>query len=216
MKPIIFWGATGQAKVVAEFIGALGYELVALFDNNPATLPPIPDVPLHFGVEAFKKWRTTRTGELFGLVTIGGSRGQDRLDLQQLLASEKVRAAVAIHPSAFVAWNAKVGSGSQICAGATVCAEAEVGEGCIVNSAANVDHECRLARGVHVAPGAVLSGCVEIGECSMIGSGAVILPRIKIGANSIIGAGSVVTRDIPANCVAYGNPARIRQDHPLT
>lgn len=41
-----------------------------------------------------------------------------------------------------------------------------------------------------------------------IGSNATILP-IKIGKNSIIGAGAVVTKDIPANCVVAGNPARI-------
>jgi acetyltransferase-like isoleucine patch superfamily enzyme len=44
-----------------------------------------------------------------------------------------------------------------------------------------------------------------------IGSGCTILSRVTIGENSIIGAGSVVTRDIPANSVAYGNPARVHR-----
>jgi serine acetyltransferase len=35
-----------------------------------------------------------------------------------------------------------------------------------------------------------------------------ILPYVEIGAGALIGSGSVVTRDLPANCVAYGNPAR--------
>ena len=43
----------------------------------------------------------------------------------------------------------------------------------------------------------------------MIGAGAVILPRLKIGENSLIGAGAVVTRDVPANSVVKGNPARV-------
>ena len=42
-----------------------------------------------------------------------------------------------------------------------------------------------------------------------IGGNAVILPGVRIGANSVIGAGSVVTRDIPADCVAAGNPCRV-------
>lgn len=37
----------------------------------------------------------------------------------------------------------------------------------------------------------------------------VILPGVTIGRNSVIGAGSVVTRSIPANCVAVGNPCRV-------
>jgi galactoside O-acetyltransferase len=42
-----------------------------------------------------------------------------------------------------------------------------------------------------------------------VGSGAVILPGVTIGENAVIGAGSVVTRDIPANVVAVGNPCRV-------
>ena len=44
-----------------------------------------------------------------------------------------------------------------------------------------------------------------------IGSGSTILSKITIGENAIIGAGSVVTRDIPPNSVAYGNPARVHR-----
>jgi acetyltransferase-like isoleucine patch superfamily enzyme len=42
-----------------------------------------------------------------------------------------------------------------------------------------------------------------------IGSRAIILPGVRIGRHAAIGAGSVVTRDIPANCLAVGNPARV-------
>ena len=42
-----------------------------------------------------------------------------------------------------------------------------------------------------------------------IGANAVILPGITIGENSVIGAGSIVTKDIPANVVAFGNPCRV-------
>ena len=49
---------------------------------------------------------------------------------------------------------------------------------------------------------------VHIGRRVWIGAGTVICPGVSIGDNSVIGAGSVVTRDIPANTVAYGNPCR--------
>jgi acetyltransferase-like isoleucine patch superfamily enzyme len=42
-----------------------------------------------------------------------------------------------------------------------------------------------------------------------VGSGATILCNISIGENAIVGAGSVVTKDVPANAIAAGNPARI-------
>jgi galactoside O-acetyltransferase len=50
---------------------------------------------------------------------------------------------------------------------------------------------------------------VYIGENAWIGAGAVILPGVHIGKNVIIGAGSIVTKDIPDNMVAVGNPCRI-------
>ena len=53
---------------------------------------------------------------------------------------------------------------------------------------------------------------VEIGSNVWIGAGAVILPGVRIGDNTVIGAGSVVTKDIPANVVAVGNPCRVLRE----
>lgn len=50
---------------------------------------------------------------------------------------------------------------------------------------------------------------VHIGENCWIGAGAIILPGVTIGDNVVIGAGSVVTKDIPSNVVAVGNPCRV-------
>ena len=50
---------------------------------------------------------------------------------------------------------------------------------------------------------------VHIGNNVWIGANAVILPGVTIGDNTVIGAGSVVTKDIPANVVAVGNPCRV-------
>ena len=50
---------------------------------------------------------------------------------------------------------------------------------------------------------------VTIGDGCWIGGGVIILPGVTIGRGSVIGAGSVVTKDIPENCVAAGNPCRI-------
>ena len=50
---------------------------------------------------------------------------------------------------------------------------------------------------------------VTIGNNCWIGAGSVICPGVTIGENTVIGAGSVVTKDIPANCVAAGNPCKV-------
>ena len=50
---------------------------------------------------------------------------------------------------------------------------------------------------------------VIIGDNVWIGGGAILLPGVTIGSNTVIGAGSVVTKDIPSNVVALGNPCRV-------
>ena len=50
---------------------------------------------------------------------------------------------------------------------------------------------------------------VRIGRDVWIGGGAIILPGVTIGDRAVIGAGSVVTKDIPPNTVAVGNPCRV-------
>lgn len=53
---------------------------------------------------------------------------------------------------------------------------------------------------------------IHIGNNVWIGTGSIILPGVTIGDNTVIGAGSVVTKDIPANVVAVGNPCRILRE----
>lgn len=53
---------------------------------------------------------------------------------------------------------------------------------------------------------------IHIGKCCWIGAGAIILPNISIGDNVVIGAGSVVTKDLPSNVVAVGNPCKILRE----
>lgn len=53
---------------------------------------------------------------------------------------------------------------------------------------------------------------VAIADGVWLGAGALVCPGVSIGENTIVGAGSVVTRDLPADVVAYGNPARVARE----
>lgn len=82
-----------------------------------------------------------------------------------------------------------------------------VGEGCLFGPAvtiATVGHPINPAMREYM-----YCDHVTIGNNCWIGAGAVICPGVTIGENTVIGAGSVVTKDIPSNCVAAGNPCRV-------
>jgi sugar O-acyltransferase (sialic acid O-acetyltransferase NeuD family) len=211
-EKLVIWGATGQALVLEEILRDT-FDIVAFFDRE-ALETPIPGVPIFKGVEGFHEWRQQRTSDpeiVHFIVAIGGARGADRLHVHRFLRDNGLVAIRATHPTSFVAYNATAGEGSQLLAGSSICVKARLGHCVIVNTAASVDHECSIGDGVHIGPGAKLAGCVTVGEHTFIGTGAIVLPRITIGRNCIVGAGSVVTRSLPDDVVAYGNPCRIKK-----
>jgi len=53
---------------------------------------------------------------------------------------------------------------------------------------------------------------VHIGKNCWLGAGVIVVPGVTIGDNTVIGAGSVVTKDIPSNVVAVGNPCRVLRE----
>ena len=134
----------------------------------------------------------------------------------------QIDASAYIHPDAIVIGAVFVGKNCFVGAGAvlrgdfgTVILEdgANFQETCVAHSFPNKN--VTIAQDAHIGHGAVLHGC-HIGKNAMIGMNAVIMDDAKIGENSIIGALSFVKAEteIPANQLAFGNPAKIIR--PLT
>ncbi|SHL95660.1 acetyltransferase [Rhizobacter sp. OV335] len=214
-RPIIFWGATGQARVLHELIRDSAWQLVALVDNRVIT-SPFPGIEVLAGENGLDEWlsRAPITVPLVGTVAVGGQRGADRLQLMGTLQERGIAPTTLIHASAFVAADSVVGPGCQILAQAAVCSHARLGTGVIINTGASVDHDGEISDGVHIAPGARLAGEVKVGRCAFVGTGAVILPHVTIGEGAIVGAGAVVIHDVSSHTTVVGNPAReLRRPH---
>ncbi len=193
---------------MSQIICNQGGQVVALFDNS--SVPSVlPGVLVYKGLNGFIYWSNRRASsvKIAGLVAIGGCRGRDRLEIQQLFRAHNLELPVLKHESAVVSSCASIGPGCQLLALANVSVNVQIGEACIINHRASVDHDCCLGDGVHLAPGATLCGCVNVADNVLIGAGAVILPGISIGADAVIGAGAVVTRNIPSGVTVVGNPA---------
>jgi sugar O-acyltransferase (sialic acid O-acetyltransferase NeuD family) len=114
----------------------------------------------------------------------------------------------ACHPSAIVAPDVQVSSGSMICAGSIVNPGSVIGANVILNTGCTVDHHNRIGDHVHVAPGVHLGGDVSIGEGTLVGIGATVMPQRRVGTWSVVSAGALVHSDLKDSIVAAGVPAR--------
>jgi acetyltransferase-like isoleucine patch superfamily enzyme len=118
----------------------------------------------------------------------------------------KVGAFVEVQKNAKIGQRCKISSHTFICEGVTIEDNVFIGHSVtFINDsyprAANPDGALQTEADWKVEPTLVKRG-------ASIGSGSTILSKVTIGENAIVGAGSVVTKDVPANVIVAGNPAK--------
>ncbi|EIM05709.1 serine O-acetyltransferase [Planococcus antarcticus DSM 14505] len=115
---------------------------------------------------------------------------------------------VLIDPNVIYSNSVSFGEGSIICAANILTTDIQVGSHVIINLDCTIGHDATLGDYTTVLPSVNVSGFVETAECVSIGTGSAVIQGVKIGANTVVGAGSVVVKELPANCVAVGAPAK--------
>jgi acetyltransferase-like isoleucine patch superfamily enzyme len=120
----------------------------------------------------------------------------------------KIGAFVEVQKNAFIGNNCKISSHTFVCEGVTIEDDVFIG------------HSVAFINDIY--PRATAGGQLQteadwkvektlVKKGASIGSGATILARVTIGENAIVGAGAIVTKDVPANAIVAGNPARLRR-----
>lgn len=115
----------------------------------------------------------------------------------------------AIHPSAFVEPNVKLGTNIMVGAQSYVNVGSTVGNNTFINNGCTVEHDNKIGSHCHLAPGAVTGGGVKIGDETFVGLNCTIRDHITVGERTVIGMGSAVVKNVPSDVVALGCPAKI-------
>ena len=115
----------------------------------------------------------------------------------------------AIHPSVIIGNNVKLGTGIVAMAGCIFNPKSEIGNFTFFATGAQVEHDNNICDFSSISAGSITGGFVKLGKFSAITLGVIVLDRIEIGENTVVGAGSLVTKSLPDNVLAYGNPCKI-------
>jgi sugar O-acyltransferase (sialic acid O-acetyltransferase NeuD family) len=106
-----------------------------------------------------------------------------------------------------------IGYGIIICPLTYVSAHSTIKDFVYINRNCSIGHHTIINEFTTINPGVNIAGNVVIGKNCQIGIGSNIIDGVSIGNNTIIGAGSVVTKNIPDNVFAYGNPCKIIKEN---
>lgn len=122
-----------------------------------------------------------------------------------------------IEPGAIIRDKVTIGANAVIMMGAIINIGASIGEETMIDMNAVIGARGIIGKRCHIGAGAVIAGVLEppsktpviIEDDVLIGANAVILEGVRIGKGAVVGAGSVVTKDVPANTIVVGVPAKI-------
>jgi UDP-N-acetylbacillosamine N-acetyltransferase len=203
---VIVWGASGHAKVVADILRLAGHEIIGFLDDEQPTRKGevFCEAPIVGSSDALRDLQ--RQGITHAIIGFGNNAARTRA--AKICRERGFSLVQAIHPTAVIARDAEIGSGTVIAAGAVINPAARIGDNVIVNTHATIEHDCIVEEGAHIGPGANLGGAVYLETCAWIGIGASISDHCRIGKNSIVGSGAVVLDNVAASSVVAGVPAK--------
>lgn len=150
-----------------------------------------------------------------GIITIGDNWSR-KIVLDIILSIvPNFEFVTAIHPSVIIGQNVVIGKGTAMMAGCIVNPNSVIGEFCFFATGAILEHDCFMDDFSSLSAGSLTGGKVKIGKFAAITMGVVLFDKIQIGEHTVIGSGSLVTKDISANCLAYGSPAVIVRERKI-
>lgn len=211
-KKVLIIGGLGNGSVIGNAIlhaNKLGYnEWTCEGFLNDDT--PIGDkIDLFPVVGTLKDVNTFIEKGYYFINTILRIDGQnERLKLFESLNIPEERLAVFVHPSAYLAPNVKLGPGTVIMPQVSISSGTTFGRGCLVMVNATVGHDNMIGDFCHIAAQSCVGSYLKVGLGVHIGLNSTIREHLTIGDCATIGMGAVLTKNVGANEIWVGNPAK--------
>ena len=212
-KKVVILGGFGNGAYFADIvrdIDAAGgeYELMGFLNDHMKVGADVFGSPVLGPLE--KSLDLLKDPGIFflqGLLTV--KKFKERIARIEELGIPIERYARLIHPSAVVSESASLGFGSALMPFSLIQSNVTIGDHCWISNNCNVSHDTRIGDYAFISPNAAVGSYVDVGRGVFIGMSASICVRLKIGEFATVGMGAVVLKDIEADAVAVGNPARI-------
>ena len=209
MKDIAIFGAGGFGREVLALIKDINlitpiWNIVGFFDDGYEEGKVFNGFPNLGGIEQLNQWKTP----LSVAVAIGSPA--IRRKIVEKIANPLVDYPSMIHPSAWIGDQeyVEIGKGCILCAGVMITTNVRIRDFVILNLQCTVGHDAVIEDYAALMPSVNVSGEVTIGPGVYVGTGAQISNQVSIGEDTVVGAGAVVVKNLPANCMAVGVPAR--------
>jgi|TARA_B100000902_G_C27322399_1_gene925623 sugar O-acyltransferase (sialic acid O-acetyltransferase NeuD family) len=209
MEKIILIGGGTHVQYSIDIIQKENkYQILGIVDDNIKVGDELFGFPILGGKEDLqvitKKYNVNN-----GIITIGDNWIRKNIFdyVSDLVPSFKW--VNAIHPSVIIGSNVTLGVGVIAMAGVIFNPGAFIGNFTFYATGCQIEHDCNIGDFASVSAGSVLGGFVSVGRYSAITMNVTIFDRLSIGDNTVVGSASLVTKSLPSNVLAYGNPTKI-------
>lgn len=148
-----------------------------------------------------------RQGVRHGVVAAGYPK--PRAHLRKIALDAGLELTNAVHPTAFLSPDVKLGAGIVILAGSVLSDNPVIADNVWIGLAATITHDTRVGIDTLIGGRSAVGARVTIGERVMVGWGSVVGLDRTIGDDAKVGSGANVIRDVPARALVVGNPAEV-------
>jgi sugar O-acyltransferase (sialic acid O-acetyltransferase NeuD family) len=211
MRDLLIVGCGGFGREVADIVDAINdaaptWHLLGFVDDEPS--PANRERIELRGSVILGSVATARSTNPEADFVVGIGNAPTRKKIADFLEAAGLNPAVLVHPSAVIGANVDVGNGTIVAAHVAVGSDITIGRHVHLDRASQVGHDSVVEDFATVHPAGVISGNCRVGARAELGTNCTLLPGVSVGSDAVVGAAACVTKDVPAQAVVRGVPAK--------